>query len=115
MTLRMLSTRSRVLKFVIDSSMFAQTDARSLVVLTNRAEHPPSAHKKEFPMRAKYLALASATGLDLLALTGVQSAAQAEEGYRHGYYRVEHSDRGHDRGRFWFHFRHDRYRDHDRR
>ena len=33
-------------------------------------------------MRAKFLALASATGLGLLALTGFQSAAQAEEGYR---------------------------------
>ena len=66
-------------------------------------------------MRAKFLALASATGLGLLALTGFQSAAQAAEGYRHSYYRLEHRDRDHDRGRFWFHFRHDRYRDHDRR
>jgi hypothetical protein len=64
-------------------------------------------------MRAKFLALASATGLGLLALTGFQSAAQAE-GYRHSY-RVEHRDRDRDRGRIWFHFRHDRYRDHDRR
>jgi hypothetical protein len=65
-------------------------------------------------MRAKFLALAGATGLGLLALTGFQSAAQANEGYRH-WFRVEHRDRDHDSGRFWFHFRHDRDRDHDRR
>lgn len=61
-------------------------------------------------MRAKFLALASATSLGLLALTGFQSAAQANEGYRH-WFRIEHRD--HDRGRLWFHFRHDRDRDHD--
>jgi hypothetical protein len=63
-------------------------------------------------MRAKFLALASATGLGLLALTGFQSAAQANEGYRH-WFHVGHRD--HDRGRVWFHFRHDRDHDHDRR
>jgi hypothetical protein len=62
-------------------------------------------------MRSKFLALASATGLGLLALTGFQSAAQAHEGYRYRSFHVEHRDRDHDRGRFWFHFRHD----HDRR
>jgi hypothetical protein len=61
-------------------------------------------------MRAKFLALTSATGLGLMALTGFQSAAQAHEGYRHSYFRVEHRD--HDRG-YSFHFRHDH--DHDRR
>jgi hypothetical protein len=61
-------------------------------------------------MRSKFLALAGATGLGLLALTGFQSAAQAHEGYRHGYFRVEHRDRDHYRG-YSFHFRHD----HDRR
>jgi hypothetical protein len=64
-------------------------------------------------MRAKFLALASATGLGLLALTGFQSAAQADEGYRYRSFHVEHRDRDHNRGRFWFHFRHDR--DNDRR
>ncbi len=68
-------------------------------------------------MRAKFFGLASATALGILALSGVQSTAQAEEGYRHQSFRVEHRDRDHDRGRFWFHFRHDRDhdRDHDRR
>ena len=63
-------------------------------------------------MRAKFLTLASATGLGLMALTGFQSAAQAHEGYRHNYFRVEHrdNDRGHG---YVFHFRHDR--DYDRR
>ncbi len=59
-------------------------------------------------MRAtKILSLVSATGLGLLMLTSVQSAAQAHEGYRN--YRV---DRDHGRSWFWFHFRH---HDHDRR
>jgi hypothetical protein len=58
-------------------------------------------------MRAKFLALASATGFGLLALTGFQSAAQANEGYR--YYHVDHRDHG--RSWLWFHFRHG----HDRR
>jgi hypothetical protein len=65
-------------------------------------------------MRSKFLALASATGLGLLALTGFQSAAQAHEGYRYRSFHVEHRDRDHDRG-YSFHFRHDRDRDHDRR
>jgi hypothetical protein len=65
-------------------------------------------------MRPKFLALASSTGLGLMALTGFQSAAQAHETYRYRFYRVEHRDRDHDRGRFWFHFRH-HDRDHDRR
>jgi len=56
-------------------------------------------------MRAKFLALTSATALGLLALTGVQSAAQAYDGYRN-YSRVEHRDRDHRHGWFWFHFRH---------
>ena len=60
-------------------------------------------------MRTKFLALTSATALGLLALTGVQSAAQANEGYRN-YFRVEHRDHG--RGLFWFQFRH---HNHDRR
>ena len=60
-------------------------------------------------MRTKFLALTSATALGLLALTGVQSAAQAHEGYRN-YFRVEHRDHG--RSWFWFHFRH---HNHDRR
>lgn len=59
-------------------------------------------------MRSKFLALASATGLGILALTGFQGAAQAHEGYRHQSFRVEHRD--HDRG-YVFHFRRDR--DHD--
>jgi hypothetical protein len=63
-------------------------------------------------MRAKFLALASATGLGLLALTGLQSAAQAHEGYRHQSFRVEHRD--HDHG-YVFHFRRDRDHEHDRR
>lgn len=59
-------------------------------------------------MRTKFFALTSAVALSLLALTGVQSTAQAHEGYRN--YRV---DRDHGRHWFWFHFRH--HRDHDRR
>ena len=43
-------------------------------------------------MRAKFLALTSATGLGLMALTGFQSAAQAHEVYRYRYFRVEHRD-----------------------
>ncbi len=62
-------------------------------------------------MRAHFLALTSATALGLLALTGVQSTAQADEGYRHRFFHVEHRDRDHHRGWFWFHF----HRDHDRR
>ena len=54
-------------------------------------------------MRAKFLALTSATALGLLALNGVQSAAQAYDGYRN-YHRGEHRDHRH--GWFWFHFRH---------
>jgi hypothetical protein len=78
-------------------------------------------------MRAKYLALVSATGLGLLALTSLQNAAQADEGYRHRSYHSEyryrdrdHGDRGdrysnHDRGHR-DHYSYDyRYRDHDRR
>jgi hypothetical protein len=70
-------------------------------------------------MRAKFLALASATGLGLLALTGLQSAAQADEGYRYRSFHAEHRDRDRgdrDRGRR-DHNRgdHDRNRDHDRR
>ena len=57
-------------------------------------------------MPAKFLALTSATASGLLALTGMQSAAQAHEGYRN--YRVEHRDHG--RNWFWFHFRHNHYR-----
>jgi hypothetical protein len=60
-------------------------------------------------MRAKFL-VAITTGLGLLALTGLQTAAQAHEGYR--YDRFEHRDHG--RNWFWFHFRH-HGRDHDRR
>ena len=63
-------------------------------------------------MRAKFLALASATALGILALTGLQSTAQAHEGYRHNYFRIEHRD--HDRG-YVFHFRRDRDHDGDRR
>jgi hypothetical protein len=63
-------------------------------------------------MRAKFITLASATGLGLMALTGFQSAAQAHEGYRHSYFRVEHRD--HDRG-YVFHFRRDRDHDGNRR
>jgi hypothetical protein len=63
-------------------------------------------------MRAKFITLASATGLGLMALTGFQSAAQAHEGYRYSYFRVEHRD--HDRG-YVFHFRRDRDHDGDRR
>jgi hypothetical protein len=65
-------------------------------------------------MRSKFLALASATGLGLLALTGFQSAAQAHEGYRHQSFRVEHPDRDHNRG-YSSHSHNDRGRDHDRR
>jgi hypothetical protein len=68
-------------------------------------------------MRAKFLVLASATGLGLLALTGLQSTAQAEEGYRYRSFHVEHRDRDRgdrDRGHR-DHDRGDRYRDHDRR
>ena len=61
-------------------------------------------------MRAKFLALMSATGLGLMALTGFQSAAQAHEVYRYRSFHVEH--RAHDRG-YSFRFRHDH--DHDRR
>ena len=62
-------------------------------------------------MRAKFLALASATGLGLLALTGLQSTAQADEGYRH---RSSHADyRYRDRGRRDYN-RGDRYSDRDR-
>jgi hypothetical protein len=64
-------------------------------------------------MRAKFFALTSATGLGLLALTGVQSTAQAEEGYRHRSIQVEHRDRDYNRGHR-DHDRGDRYRDHDR-
>ena len=38
-------------------------------------------------MRGKFLTLASATGLGLLALTGMQGTAQAHESYRHSYFR----------------------------
>ncbi len=62
-------------------------------------------------MRAKLLTILSATGLGLLTLVGFQSTAQAHEGYRHSYFRVEHRDR--DRGGgYVFHFRHDRDHDH---
>ena len=64
-------------------------------------------------MRAKFLALASATGLGLLALTGFQSTAQAHEGYRYSYFHSEHRDRDYNR-RHRDHDRGDRYRDHDR-
>lgn len=78
--------------------------------LINRVGYPPCPPtRKEFSMRTTFLALTSATALGLLALTGVQSAAQANEGYRN-YFRVEHRDHG--RGLFWFHFRH---HNHDRR
>ena len=63
-------------------------------------------------MRAKFLALASATGLGLLALTGFQSTAQAHEGYRYSYFHSEHRDRDYNRGHR-DHDRGDRYRDHD--
>jgi len=63
-------------------------------------------------MRAKFLALTSATGLGLMALTGFQSAAQAHEVYRYRSFHVEHRDHDHYRG-YSFHFRHDH--DHDRR
>jgi hypothetical protein len=62
-------------------------------------------------MRGKFLTLASATGLGLLALMGMQGTAQAHEGYRHSYFRYFHGDRGRDHGRGHFHH----YRDHDRR
>jgi hypothetical protein len=55
-------------------------------------------------MRAKFLTLASATGLGLMALIGVQSTAQAEEGYRYRSFHFEHRDRDYNRG----------HRDHDR-
>jgi hypothetical protein len=63
-------------------------------------------------MRTKFFALASATALGVLALTGVQSTAQAEEGYRHQSFRVEHRDRDNDRGR-QIQFRQDRDREHN--
>jgi hypothetical protein len=63
-------------------------------------------------MRAKLFGLASATALGILALTGAQSTAQAEEGYRHQSFRVEHRDHG--RG-YVFHFRRDRDHDGNRR
>jgi hypothetical protein len=65
-------------------------------------------------MRAKFFGLASAAALGILALTGVQSTAQAEEGYRHRSIQVEHQDRDHNRG-YIFHFRRDRDHDGDRR
>ena len=65
-------------------------------------------------MRTKFFALASATALSVLALTGSQSAAQAEEGYRHQSFQVEHRDRDHNRG-YSSHSDNDRGRDHDRR
>ena len=64
-------------------------------------------------MRAKFLALASATGVGLLSLTGFQSTAQAHEGYRYSYFHSEHRDRDYNRGHR-DHDRGDRYRDHDR-
>jgi hypothetical protein len=63
-------------------------------------------------MHTKFLALTSATALGILALTGMQTTAQAEEGYRHQSFRVEHRD--YDRG-YVFHFRRDRDHDGDRR
>ncbi len=62
-------------------------------------------------MRAKFLTLASATALGLVALTSLVGTAQAHEGYRHNYFRylhVGHRDYGHG---YFFRFRHD----HDRR
>jgi hypothetical protein len=77
-----------------------QTEACRTAVVINRVGHLPKspAPRKEFSMRAKFLALTSATALGLLALTGVQSAAQAYDGYRN-YHRVEHRDHRH--GWFW--------------
>ena len=63
-------------------------------------------------MRAKFLALASAIGLGLLALTGFRSAGTGQQRLSA---LVPNEHRDHDRGRLWFHFRHDRDRDHDRR
>ena len=71
---------------------------------------PVPGPEKKFPMRTKFLALTSATALGLLALTGFQGAAQANEDYRYDH--VEHRDHG--RSWFWFHFRH-HDRNHDRR
>lgn len=63
-------------------------------------------------MRGKFLTLASAMGLGLLALVGMQGTAQAHEGYHHSYFLYFHGDRDRDHGRAYFsHFRH--YRDHD--
>ena len=61
-------------------------------------------------MRKNIIMLATSAAVGLLALTGLQSSAQAYE-YRHHATRVEH--RGHDRVVFRF-FSH-RDRDHDRR
>ncbi len=58
-------------------------------------------------MRGKFLTLAGATGLGLLALMGMQGTAQAHEGYHHSYFRYFHGSRDHDHGRgYLFHFRH---------
>ena len=65
-------------------------------------------------MRAKFLTLASVTALGILALTSVQSTAQAEEGYRHRSIQVEHRDRDHNRA-YSSHSDNDRGWDHDRR
>ena len=63
-------------------------------------------------MRRIVLTLAGSAAVSVLALTGLQGAAQAHE-YRHHeirYYHRDHNDRYHE----WY--SHDRYdRDHDRR
>jgi len=57
-------------------------------------------------MRAKFLTLMRATGIGLLALTGMQTSAQAHESNR-GFFNANHRNRDHDRAP-WFHVGHDR-------
>ncbi len=60
-------------------------------------------------MRAKFLTLMSSTGIGLLAVTGMQTSAQAHE-YNYGFFNADHRDRDRDRAP-WFHVSRDR--DHD--